>query len=221
MKGLKGVELFAHTHQLDGPAGDRTHRKRRTAAGVTIDTGEHDTGQTKLFVEGLGHIDRVLAGHGIGHQQRLMGLGRRADRGHLVHQFLVDGQPARGVQEDHVVALEGAGLHGALGDGHRRLARHDGQGRDAGLEAQHLQLLLRGGAAHVERGHQGLFLVLFQEAQGDLGAGGRLTGALQADQHDADRRRGLEADLRRLGAQHLHQVVVDNLDDLLAGRDGA
>ena len=52
-----------------------------------------------------------------------------------------------------------AGLNGARCDGNRVLAFDDGQGCDLGLLAELSELLLRGGPARIERGHQDLFLV--------------------------------------------------------------
>jgi hypothetical protein len=46
------------------------------------------------------------------------------------------------------------------------------------------------------------------------------TGALQADHHDGDRRRGIEIDALAVGAERRHQLIVHDLDDHLAGRDG-
>ena len=86
----------------------------------------------------------------------------------------------------------------AAGDLDRRLAGDDRQRVDAGLLAEDAELLLRGRAARVERGHQHLALVALGEALGDLGGGGRLARALEADQHERHRRRGVEVDrLRR------------------------
>ena len=37
----------------------------------------------------LGHVDRVLAGHGVDHQQHVVRLGALLDLGELLHQLLV------------------------------------------------------------------------------------------------------------------------------------
>jgi hypothetical protein len=76
-----------------------------------------------------------------------------------------------------------------------------------------------------ERGHQRLAPVLLADPLGELCGGSRLARALQADHHDHHRRLGGEIQL--LGdraipaAQHLDQLVVDDLDDLLARGDRA
>ena len=61
---------------------------------------------------------------------------------------------------------------------------------------------------------------------GDLGRGRRLARALQPDQHDHDRRRGVEIDplhprAVEPTAEHLDEVVVDDLDDHLRWRHRA
>ena len=64
----------------------------------------------------------------------------------------------------------------------------------ADLLAEDLELFLRGGALHVERGHQDPRLVALGDALGDFRGGGGLACALQADQHDRDRRGRIQVD---------------------------
>ena len=59
------------------------------------------------------------------------------------------------------------------------------------------------------------------QAIADLGAGRGLARALQADHQDDDRRDGVEVEVGDRAAQHLDQVIVDDLDDHLARRDRA
>src|SRR6185312_4853033 len=56
--------------------------------------------------------------------------------------------------------------------------------------------------AHVERGHQHLLLVAVGEPVADLGAGGGLARALQADEQDGDGGLGREIDGLSVRAQH-------------------
>ena len=44
-------------------------------------------------------VDRVLAGHGVDDEERVVGLDRLGDAADLVHQLGVDGQPAGGVDD--------------------------------------------------------------------------------------------------------------------------
>ena len=152
----------------------------------------------------------------VGDQQRLVRLGDVAHLGRLAHQVVVDVRAPGGIEQHHVVAGELGRLQRAAGDLLRRLAGDDGQRIDLGLLAQHAQLLLRRRPAHVERGHQHFLLVAIGEPVADLGAGGGLARALQADQQDGDRR--LRGKIDRLGvrAQHGDQLVVHDLDHHLA-----
>ena len=171
-------------------------------------------------VEVLGRGDGVLAGEPVHDQQRLARGGRVADPLDLGHQGVVDGEPAGGVEHDHVVAAERGLLFGAFGDGDGVLARHDGQGVDADLEAEDGELFHRGRALRVERGHQHALAVAVLEAFGELGGRRRLARALEA--HDEDRgRRVVDAQSGRalVAGEDADQLVMDDLDDLLAGGD--
>ena len=99
------VDLLAGADQHDRLAGDRAHRQRGAAARVAIDAGQHDAGDAGALAERLGDIDRVLAGHRIGDEQRLVRRRRLAHRRDFEHQLLVDVQPAGGVEHHDVVAL--------------------------------------------------------------------------------------------------------------------
>ena len=64
---------------------------------------------SRVSWKALGRGHRVLAGHGVDHQERVVGLDRRRDPAHLVHELLVDGQAPGGV-DDADVAAEAPGL---------------------------------------------------------------------------------------------------------------
>ena len=148
-----------------------------------------------------------------------MGLGGAPDVRRLRHHGFVEGDAAGGVEQDDVVAAELAGLDGPLRDLHRRLAGHDRQRIDADLLAEHGELFHGGRAAGIEGGHQGLALHHLGEPLGDFRRGRGFARALQTDHHDGDRRRRIEVD--RVGGrpQGLDQLVMDDLDHHLAGRD--
>ena len=218
MEIFQRVHALAGAHQLDRLAGDRAHRERGAAAAVAVDAGEHDAGQADALVEGAREIDRVLAGEAVGDQQHLVRIGGALHVGRFRHHRVVEGGAAGGVEQHDVVAAELAGLQRALRNLRRLLAGDDRQGLDADLLAEHGELLHRGGAAHVERGHQHLAAALLGEALRELRGGRRLAGALQADHHDRNRRRRIEIDRIALRAQHLDELVVHDLHDQLSGR---
>jgi len=79
-----------------------------------------------------------------------------------------------------------------------------------------LNALLDGGGALEVGSDQEWIAALLLEPAGQLGRGGRLARALQAGQQDDRRRTAGVGDLERLAAQDRHQLLVDDLDDLLA-----
>jgi len=163
-------------------------------------------------VEGLGGLHRVLAGHGVDDQERVVGLDLLGDVPDLAHQLLVDGQAAGGVHDDHVPAEAGGLLHARLGhlDGVLGLAEDgDVDGRAEGAE------LLDGGRTLEIRADQQRVAALLLEPAGQLGRGRGLAGALEAgEQHDG---RGLAGvgELEGLAAEGDGELLVDDLDDLL------
>ena len=219
-EGLDRVELLAGAGKLDRLAGDRAHRQRRAAAGIAVHAGEHNAGERDFIAEILRDVNRVLPGQAVDHQQHFIG-GRHAGDGlHLGHQRVIDMQAARRVEQQDVEILEPRGFHRPARDVDRLLTGDDRQSGDLDLPAQHRQLLLRGRTVDVERGHQRLLAVAFADQFRQLGGGGGLARALQADHHDHDRGLGIELEAFDLHpAQRLDQLVVDDLDDHLAGGD--
>ena len=112
-------------------------------------------------------------------------------------------------------------IFGAARNLQRRLAGDDRQRCDARLLAEHAQLFLSGGTARIERRHQHFLALAVRQAIGDLGGRRRFAGALQADHQDADRRGGCRSIGAAVGAEHRDELVVDDLDDHLAGRHRA
>ena len=102
----------------------------------------HDAGDAHRLVERARGGHRVLPGQCIHHQQGLGRAGLGADRAHLVHQLLVDGQPPGRVEDDDVEHLAPPGLHRPARDLDRGLAGDDRQARDPGLLGELGQLEL-------------------------------------------------------------------------------
>jgi hypothetical protein len=67
---FQAVERLAHTHELDRLAGHRFHRQGRAAARVAVELGQDDAVVGQPVVEGLGCGHRVLADHGVDHEER-------------------------------------------------------------------------------------------------------------------------------------------------------
>ncbi len=136
------------------------------------------------------------------------------NRDELVHQLVVDVQPARRVDDDDVEAA-------VLGFGQRArraLDRIHLAGRivhaHAGLFPDDRQLVDRRGAPHVGRDEQGMPSLLRQPLP-QLRRGRRLARTLEAQEHDDPRRfaRRLQSALR-VPEQRQH-LVADDADHLL------
>ena len=167
MEIFQRVGLFAGADQLDRLAGDRAHRQRRAAAAVAVDAGQHDAGEADALVERAREIDRVLAGQRIGDQQHFMRIGGRFDLRRFRHHLFVERGAAGGVEQHDVVAAELAGLaarawRSAAASGPATI----GSVVDVEIAAEHGELLHRGRAIDVERGHQHLALVALRRGGG-------------------------------------------------------
>ena len=149
------------------------------------------------------------------------GFNQVAQRGRLFHHLTVDREPPGGIEEHDVVTLARGDAHGAPGDGRRPFAEYDGQGVDPRLLAKQFELLLGRGAVHIHRRHEHLLAVAVAQAAGELGGRRCLARALQAQHEHGKRRVTAELEVLDLTAQHLDHPVVDDLYDLLAGRDRA
>ena len=93
-----------------------------------------------------------MAGHGVHHQHNLLGIHCRLHRLQLLHQCLIDVEPAGSIQKHHVIAVANGMLHSGLGNVHRIGLAHL-EHRQTQLLAADLQLPDGGGAVDVT-GHQ-------------------------------------------------------------------
>jgi hypothetical protein len=89
---------------------------------------------------------------------------------------------------------------------------------DADLLADHLELMHRGGAVDVGGDHHDL-KASFLELARELAAGGGLTGALQADHHDAGGALAGAGERGVDGAHQRDQLVVADLDEVVLRLD--
>ena len=74
-------------------------------------------------------------------------------------------------------------------------------------------------AIDIERRHQNFFLVALAQAQAQFGTGRGFTRALQTNHQDRHRRRADQVEVIAFVAQRCHQLIVDDLDNHLAGRN--
>ena len=219
MEDLNLVQLLAHAHKLDGLAGDRLDGEGRAAPGVAVQLGEHHAADVQGVVEGLGGVHRVLANHGVHHQENFGGVDGGLDGPKLIHQLLVHVEPAGGVQKDHVVAVLEGVLHRGLGDVHGINLPHLEDG-DVQLLAHHFQLLDGGGAVDVAGHQQGALAVLLFHKARQLGHVGGLAGALKAHHHHNGGGLGGDGQLGAGAAHELGELLVDDFDNHLGRGEG-
>ncbi len=196
-----------------------TPRMESAAPPRTVHLGHDDAGDAEAVVEALGDGDRFLPGHGVGHEEDLRGLHGVADAVALLHEGLVDLETA-GRVDDEAPML---GLPCPL---LRRARRLDGVAAElagihlgADLLAQRLELLDGRGSLEIARRQHG-HAALAAETARQLGRRRRLPGALESHHEDHGGSRGGLLQRRTSLAEEVGQLVVDDLDDLLAGRDG-
>jgi hypothetical protein len=220
MENLERADALAGAEEEDRYAGDRPDGQGRSTPSVAVHLRQDHPVDLQLFVEDLRHLDRVLSRHPIDHQEDLVRLHPLLHPRQLVHQRLIDMEPARGV-EQQVVGPDPLGrLEPALRDPDR-----------VGLPFLHVQPEIRllgksgklvhgGGPVDVARGQHRDLLPL-AEVEAELGHEGRLARALEADHHDAGRDLpGFDHALGRV-PEDLDQHVMDDLDDLLSGGEAA
>jgi hypothetical protein len=125
---------------------------------------------------------------------------------------------APGRVDDHdVAALRGRGLDAVAGDRDGIAARAAVEDRHVDLAPERLELLDGRRALQVAGHERGLHALLDEQVR-ELARGGRLARALQAAEQDHGRRLGRERELGAGRAEQLRELLVDDLHDLLAGR---
>ncbi len=90
---------------------------------------------------------------------------------------------------------------------------------DAGGFGDDGELLAGGGAVDVDGDEHGAVAALF-EPLGELGGGGGFAGALEAGHEDDGGGLGGGAEFGDVAAEEGDELVVDDFDDLLGGREG-
>ena len=216
MEGLDHIQLFAGAHELDGLAGGSADGECRTAAGIAVQLGEHHAVDAQRLIKGGGGVDGVLAGHGVHHQQNLVGVNGGFHALELVHERFVHMEPAGGIEKHHVVAVVTGVADGVFGNGNG-IALALFKDRQIQLSAHHLELFDGGGTVHVAGGQQRPLAQLPAHEPGQLGGGGGFTGALQTHHHHNGGTVVGHGQLAAGAAHEVGQLLADDLDDLLGG----
>ena len=220
VKVLELIQLLADTGELDRPMRDLPHRERRAAAGVAVEFRQDESRDAQGLVEMRGHADRLLPRGGVGHQQDLLRLQRIAQALEFLDQRFVNFLAPGGIEILHVDAgLGGRPLRAfAAGLDEIGFARLRPKNRHSDLTRQRHELIDGSRPLQVAGDQHGAAAFLFEQA-GELGGRGGFAGAVQAHHQDAGGR--IEIERRGVAAEQSGQLIVENLNDLLAGRDAA
>ncbi len=140
------------------------------------------------------------------------------DRGQFLHQFFIDVEPARGIDQQHVAEFLLRFLQRALANHHRRDLRIGIVDGKLQFSAEDFQLVDGGGSVHVGRNQIGRALLVSLQIAGEFRQGSCFAGALQTDQHDHHGRSGLEIDVLVFAAEKPNHLITDDFDKLLLGR---
>ena len=219
VEGLDAVGPLADADVEDGEAGDGDDGEGGAAAGVSVHLGEDEAGEGDLFVELLGDLDGVLAGHGVDDEEDFDGVEGFSNVGELLHELFVDLESTAGVHEEPVGVLFFGFFEGVAGEGDGVFGSVFAVDGDVYLGAEGGELLDGGGASEVSGGHDDALALLFEEA-GEFGAGGGLSGALEADEEDGCGPVAFAVQVLTVGAEEGGEFFMDDLDDLLGGGDG-
>ena len=169
VEGLEGLGLLPGTDEFDGFARLLPDGKGRTTTGVAVHLGQDDTVERDALVEGLGRPDRILAGHGIHHEQGLRWLHRLLDPGDLIHHFLVHCEAACGVHDDHVIAVTAGVPEGGLRNFDGVLLFALGEDIRSHALGHDFELVDGGGTVDVTGHEQGPLAVLGTQVQRQFG----------------------------------------------------
>src|SRR3954449_7340946 len=216
VEALELVELLAHAGEQDRLAGDGLDAQRGAAAGVAVELAHQHAVELDRLGELLGDVHGVLAGHRVDDEQDVVRLDRPADVDELLHELGVDVQAAGGVDDQDVLAVHLRLVERPPRDVDRRAvgALLVDVGADLGAELD--ELVDGGRPVDVARRHRDRRAVLGLQVAGELGARGRLARALEAGHEDHGRRPRRERDAHRGAAHQRRELLVDDLDDLLA-----
>src|SRR4029077_11238765 len=115
--------VFARAYKLDRHAGDLLYREGSAAAGVAVELRHDDAVQLEFLVEDLRAVDGVLASHAVDNQVHLLRHNLPIDPFELLHQLVVDVEPASRVEDHDIGAALLRLANGRLRDRYRIFAR--------------------------------------------------------------------------------------------------
>ncbi len=178
---------------------------------------QHDAGQRQRFFKGFGGVHRVLALHGIDHEKGFYRIEQGVQVFDFLHQQLVNGQAAGGIDQQHVKVMFFGVIERGAGDVLGFLVGGAGKPFGPGLGGDGFQLLDGRRAVHVARDSEHFLFALFDEVLGQFCRGGGFTRALQTGHQDDGRGLGGQVDVGHAFAHGGGQFGIDDAHQRLAG----
>ncbi|CAI8323155.1 MAG: Uncharacterised protein [Cellulomonadaceae bacterium TMED98] len=164
MENLELVEFFAGGGKEDVPVGHSFNAESRATFLVTVEFGEHHTGEVDTVLEGFGRVDGVLTDHGVDHKQHFVRVHGFSNRPSLGHHLFVDTGSTSGVDDDNVVEFVCGKTNRVFGDFHRvahTTSWFRSKHGNTCLLADNLQLVDSAGALQVTGDQDGCVAVAF------------------------------------------------------------
>ena len=218
VEGLERLRFLPDADEHDGFAGDLAHRQCRTPARVPVGLGEDHPGELECRPERPRRVHRVLAGHGVHHEQALGAADRGVDVAHFGHETLIHVQPPGGVHDQGIEHPAAGALERRARNRCGSLLAPGGEVLGLHLARQTLELQHRGRPAHVGAGEQHALALALDQPPRELRRGGGLAGALQARQQHYDRRLRAQLPGHARAAHEPRQLGVQNADERLTRR---
>ena len=136
----------------------------------------------------------------------------------LVHHLGIDVQPTCGIDDQHIFEPLAGGIERPLCDLERIFIALTGAELGPDLSGYGAQLLNSCRSVHVTTDHQHRFFLFLLQPAGKLGNTGGFTGALQTGHQNHRRRLGGQIEPFIGRAHELDQLIIDNLNQHLSGR---
>ena len=216
---FEAVHFFAGAGKLDGRIGNLPHRQRRAAARIAIQFGQHHAGKRQCLFERPGRVGRILALHGVDHQQGFNRMHRGVQRLDFGHQGFINGQAAGRIDQQHVEIMPARMVERRKGDVDRLLLSRAGKPFGPHLLGDGFELLDGRRPVHVARDGEDFFLALFDQVLGQFGGGGGFARPLQARHEDDGGRLRGKVEVADAIAHGRGQFLVDDADQHLPRRE--
>ena len=218
IKRLQGFDFFPDPDKFNWRAGNLPHGQGCPPSAVAVHFGENRPGNTNFFVEGPGEIGGFLPGHGINHEQGIVGFDGGFNLDQLRHHIAIDLQATGRIDNYRIDTFGFCACYPLASNFHRVGIDSHFKDGDFDLLAEGFELVDGRWPVNIG-GHKQGSTILLAQVQGEFCGGGGFTSSLQTG-HQNDGGGGVGLGEGNVGfPHHLHEFVVDDFDKLLVGFD--